>query len=175
MTINEFIEQTVARCAVRKSQDLDNIHAVLGLVTEIEELEVATDRVTILEELGDIAFYACLLLHVNGEKVYEFSGMYNFTTGLSALRTYTANIADDLKRKVYYNKDIDFDSTVAHSASNILSVVQSLAENLGKSLSDVLEINTAKLATRYKNGFIELHANERDLNAERVTLTNAAE
>ena len=84
MKLNDYVKWTGNTCAKLESKLMDNIHMILGMATEIGELQdifkkhIAykknIDWINIEEEIGDIFFYAasfCRINNLNLEKIIE--------------------------------------------------------------------------------------------------------
>ena len=84
MKLNKYVEWTGNTCASLDSKLMDDLHMLLGLATEIGELQdvykkhiaygTSLDVVNIKEEVGDIMFYVasfCRMNHFDLEKILE--------------------------------------------------------------------------------------------------------
>jgi NTP pyrophosphatase (non-canonical NTP hydrolase) len=75
MKIQEYVEITQNTCAKLETKQLDDIHMILGMVTEIGELadvfkknmayKKEIDWINVQEELGDIIFYIASFCRIN--------------------------------------------------------------------------------------------------------------
>lgn len=155
------------------------LHAVIGLATEIEELLANysgnLDNINVLEELGDVEWYRSILWREYPElSKYGSEGFEKISDPFKSvldLNTIILKLQDLVKKKIYYNKDID---------ENILvSLCLEMKENIGSyasyyniNLQDVWDINIAKLKARYGEKFTSDRAINRDLGVERTILEN---
>lgn len=84
MNLDEYTEWTGITCANLKNNQLDNIHMLFGMTTEIGELvdvfkkelayEKEIDWVNVQEEIGDIMFYIasfCRMNHLDLETIID--------------------------------------------------------------------------------------------------------
>lgn len=161
------------------------LHAVIGSLTEIEEIlqnfdgeSLITDadkQGSIAEETADIFWYISILyreLNLQDENL-------SFTTDVpkSPLITLTNLISvllkmlDSLKKKIYYNKEIDMSSFKDMSYQSHYLLV--LFCNYYKTdIGLILDKNIAKLKARYGDKFSTERAINRDLENERKILEN---
>lgn len=73
--VNGYVEWTGNSCASLESKQLDNIHMLLGMSTEIGELQdvfkkniaygTKIDWINVREEIGDIMFYVASFCRIN--------------------------------------------------------------------------------------------------------------
>lgn len=76
MKLNEYVEWTKNTCVTLESKDMDNVHMLLGMSTEIGELQdifkkhyaynKEMDWVNAKEEIGDLMFYISSFCRMNG-------------------------------------------------------------------------------------------------------------
>ena len=81
MKLNDYVKWTGNTCAKLESRLMDNIHMLLGLTTEIGELQdifkkhiaykKEIDWVNVKEEIGDIFFYAASFCNINNFDLEE--------------------------------------------------------------------------------------------------------
>ena len=184
--ITEYINSMKPLVKPLGSRTLDSIHMVSGAITELFiELGDAVEKeddVNVIEELGDAFFYLSQLavIHnavdsfINGFVSLEIIPVTNdetVTYGMKALLEFT----DINKGCLVYNREYD------------QSVTDGLIYNLGREYAimlqeefgdkdyvttkAVLKKNYEKLhKVRYKNGYSDDSANNRDLDAERKAL-----
>lgn len=84
MQIKEYAEYTSRTCANLGTPLLDNLHMLLGMSTEIGEIEdvfkkhIAYDKeidwVNVQEEIGDLMFYVASFCRMNGFDLEEIMG-----------------------------------------------------------------------------------------------------
>jgi len=174
-----FRNDIVDRLVRKFPTDIENTnHMVLGLFDEIGELDEAfastdgLDRINIMEEHGDLIFYAIgysILRQIPVEiresnKTYTLRNILRTSSKLSCLS----------KKKLAYDKDYDREKEVA--------LLQTLFDQLfnfydmGVHFDAVDAMNRVynKLNVRYKDGFTTEAANNRNLEAERVALETSS-
>lgn len=79
--------------------------------------------------------------------------------------------ADALKKSIFYGKVKDRTNLIEELGDLIYYIVVA-ADALDSNLAEVLKVNEEKLKARYKNGFSEEAATNRDLKKERSVLEN---
>lgn len=94
------------------------------------------------------------------------------THAVFGLLTESGELADTLKRHIYYGQPLDR-VNVEEELGDIMWYVALACNALGLSLDEVLQANTAKLRARFPDQFTERHAKEenRDREAESRALT----
>lgn len=157
---------------------LNLAHAALGLSSELVELAHVDSKENLLEELGDITWYAALASkHVffftpQAEPNIDAADLDDVCKGPDALQQLAhrvSEIANIAKRHVFYNTPIDDNVRydLARLTWQIFIGVAVIADGmLGKTLDQVLDANIAKLSARYPVGFTADKATNRDLAAE---------
>ena len=85
------------------------------------------------------------------------------------LCTESGEIQDELKKHIFYDKPLD-ELNLKEELGDILWYVALMARHLEVSLSALMEMNIAKLRTRYGDKFSTDAATTRDIEAERRTL-----
>lgn len=147
----------------------EELHAAIGIVTEVAELTAADNKVNLVEEIGDILWYVAIL-----SKYAQLKGMQNYK---SQKPLYSANhalmevtqaafeILDTYKKATFYNKEIYYSDIKSH-VSSILTNISVICKENDTSIEDVMKINIAKLNERYSLGFSESEANYRDIGKE---------
>lgn len=175
-------------------------HAALGIASETAKLldwlaanhaaqqsegAAVVDRANLLEELGDILWYAALgsdaigieladLVEVGRQQDFNlpWPGGSLLDTAQAAIRWLNraaGELADFVKRTIFYGQQID-PAKAGSSLAYVLTAVRHLAEAAGSSIEEVAAINIAKLRRRYPNTFNSNDAVNRDLAAERSVL-----
>ena len=81
MKLNDYVKWTKNTCAKLDSTLMDNLHMIMGLATEIGELQdifkkhiaykKEIDFVSVEEEIGDIFFYAASFCRINNFDLEE--------------------------------------------------------------------------------------------------------
>lgn len=131
------------------------LHMAVGLAGEAGELAEAKSRENTLEELGDGFFYLEGLLQGTGRTVEELKPVtpYAFVDHrdlLLAVTVESANILDDVKRYVIYNKSLDEKSLNKH-VDTLLGLLYGVAAVYGFSDEEIHADNLRKLGSRYKS------------------------
>lgn len=85
--------------------------------------------------------------------------------GTLGLITESGEIADALKRWIYYGQDLD-ETNVKEEIGDCLWYLALICNTLGFDLEDVMESNIAKLKTRYPNKYNDYDAAEENRNRE---------
>ena len=163
---------------------LDSIHMVLGMNSEIYELEegiVNGDEINVAEELTDIAWYACNYANVRGiilNKTLHSKGTEDTIDGMSLemnkclVATYISELQDYDKKELAYNKleTIEIKNSRAELINNIVYVLNACYHQAGIDAEKAMQNNIDKLRARFPDKFDEARANTRDLAAERKEL-----
>lgn len=152
------------------------LHAVMGILTELDELLENYDRgfdsVNVLEEIGDVIWYFAILGREFGidfpnleikEKAKEPQKI------IINLIKNSCKLLDILKKKIYYNKPISEEVFV--SLTRIISL--NIADYMNYYDIDVeksFEVNINKLKARYGEKFSSENAINRNLEVERQIL-----
>jgi NTP pyrophosphatase (non-canonical NTP hydrolase) len=158
------------------------LHAVIGVLTEVEELldnhishndkEVNLDPVNILEESGDVLWYLAIIGRMYDIKPTDLSIVSQVGTPMNiilAVIKETCKMLDMLKKKLYYNKSID-EQAFASSAKLVVIFIQDYMSHFNINIEDSFDININKLKARYGEKFSSERAINRDLETERVIL-----
>lgn len=143
------------------------LHGVLGLVTELAELEQSSDPLNFAEEVGDLWWYVALLadcygLHDQMECVIVSDIPRD--AAMQALRTNVGELANVYKARFFYGREINWCAAREYFGAIVLSLTAICPP------SDCWSANAAKLITRYGDKFSEHRANNRNLDAEAQAL-----
>jgi NTP pyrophosphatase (non-canonical NTP hydrolase) len=177
--VNDYIQQ-----AMRTNSDTvgtynvhpDLIHGALGLADELIELRQAMakcDRVNALEEASDICWFTALIASRIGRDQFEHPDHIDGYDPIENLEYFIGEVVSIIKRSYAYGKQLDTEQLEMHLLC-IIDSVSVLAEQLGSSLTDVLELNIKKLSSRYPDRFTPELANNRDTDREREVLEQSA-
>jgi NTP pyrophosphatase (non-canonical NTP hydrolase) len=176
----ELSEKTLSlQFNAEDQKDQKILHAVIGILTEIEELldnytTETPDFTNILEEIGDVQWYLSILgreFELDYPQVIIKEKNSNPEKLVLKMIKNTCKILDFLKKKIYYNKPID---------ENLFKTITTL---IMLDLSDYMncydidaekcfDVNIAKLKARYGDKFSSERAINRDLQTERNILEN---
>lgn len=174
----ELSEKTLSQEFHCGSKVENLLHGVIGILTEIEEIldnysgEKELDPINLLEEVGDITWYLAII-----------SREFNIELPTLVFKTKNDNpekiiiftikeclkLLDMLKKKIYYNKNIDdikFVNITKIIIFNILDYMNYYDIDIHKSF----DINIDKLKARYGDKFTSEMAINRNLDAERQIL-----
>jgi len=176
----------IVRRVSRVHPTLRLVHAQMGLATELGEYVEAINRgadqidwANVIEELGDICWYAALACHALG--IVDLA--IPMTVSLLPLRLAGPSlhamagemavaigaVADAVKRHVIYGADLDI-AAIVPELGKLFWAAETAARACHATLGDVLARNLAKLRTRYPEGFAEDRALARDIPAEQAAL-----
>lgn len=81
LTLNDYVNWTANTCASLATKDVDVVHMIFGMMTEVGELtdifkkSIAygkeVDEVNVKEEIGDLMFYIASFCRINGYNLEE--------------------------------------------------------------------------------------------------------
>lgn len=131
-------------------------HMLTGVLEEILELGEAIknqDPENFKEEAGDVAFFLIGVLQDYGVSVGNIKVGERDEQALLSLAT-------QIKRNIYYNKDIDL-PLLEKQGQSILADLAQWAELAGTSLHELLQANQDKLNKRYAGKYSDKQAQER--------------
>jgi NTP pyrophosphatase (non-canonical NTP hydrolase) len=162
------------------------LHAVIGSLTEVEEiLDNYSDGVlitdinkqgSVAEESADIFWYLSILfrelnisrLDLERNSIEKIDTKNPFNTLISFTKL-SLKFLDLLKKKIYYNKDININEMVDISSKMYL-ILSEFCNQYNTKIDDILDKNIAKLKARYGEKFSSERAINRDLETERNIL-----
>jgi hypothetical protein len=169
-----------------RSGDLskDFTHAILGVVTEINEYLTAIDEVNGLEELGDLEFYLEALGQVVADArsaaadgsviALDLTPLYTQARLVSfeaVIANESATLLDQAKRWVGYGKQPTDLQAVLNQAVSLVVFANLGGKYPNMDHDRIRKVNMAKLLKRYPGGeFDAYRAIVRDVEAERVVL-----
>ena len=159
------------------------LHSVIGCLTEVEEIldnytngELITENVnkqgSISEEAADVFWYISILFRELNIEEYSLDSNEMEQNPFETLLLFTKEslkFLDLLKKKIYYNKDIDKQVMVDHS-KKMFSLLCHFCELYNTDIDSILEKNIMKLKARYGDKFSSEKAINRDLETERQIL-----
>jgi NTP pyrophosphatase (non-canonical NTP hydrolase) len=157
------------------------LHAIIGSLTEVEEIldNYSEDKLltevdkqgSIGEEVADVAWYISILFReLNIKDVSTEFDMSEkpFSILMSFLKT-SLKFLDLLKKKIYYNKDIDT-SLMIDLSKKMYQLILNYCKVYNVDFESILEKNIAKLKARYGDKFSSEKAINRDLEMEKIIL-----
>ncbi len=168
-------EKTLSTQFHCEKQDELLLHAVVGVLTELEELtDWNGDEVNKKEEVADSFWYVGIL-----DRVLELNLEIPKTTGTKVqitnekliidLYKISSKLLDPIKKKLYYNKPIDL-LTFSDLSRKLFNTLCLFCEINDIETELILDTNIAKLKARYGEKFSSDRAINRDLTTERLIL-----
>jgi hypothetical protein len=172
----ELSEKTLSQEFFVTKRDELLLHAVMGIITELEELsEWNGDDVNQKEEVADVLWYMAILdrelglnLNIDCEGT-DITGSFLNEAIIYDCYKQSSLLLDFLKKKLYYNKEINIDefSSITHKLHDKIKFFSKMNEI---NLPDILNTNITKLKARYGDKFSSEKAINRDLKTERNIL-----
>jgi len=178
MNWNEYkslSEKTLSTQFHCEKQDELLLHAVVGVITELEELtDWNGDEVNKKEEVADSFWYVGIL-----DRVLELNLEIPKTSGIKVqitnekliidLYKISSKLLDPIKKKLYYNKPIDL-SAFSDLSKKLFNTLCLFCEINNIEIESILDTNIAKLKARYGEKFSSDRAINRNLEKERTIL-----
>lgn len=173
----EYSPNTIANLVGR---GVNEIHMVVGIVSELNELEDAiekVDKVNIGEEVADCFWYISNLCDMRGilfshllqnEEIVAAEEVSDSTI-ISSLYYYSSKLQDIFKKYLVYGKEPDA-TEVYDLCFFLANALNKLMLNHELDLDEYLDRNIKKLMKRFPDKFSETAAVNRDLKAERAIL-----
>jgi len=152
-------------------KELDELHCVIGIVTEIDELKLAQklkDTVNVIEEIGDAYWYIANLERIRGIKL-EYLQTRIGTQSIHNLNTQAVELLDLYKKKVFY-KSTKHEDAIDKKIQDVKSFLHDVCNAYAIDPSECMSININKLKVRYPEKFTTENALNRDLDSERKEL-----
>ena len=150
------------------------LHAVMGVITELEELIDWNDEVNKKEEVADCFWYLAIIdreldLNMDLNSNFPIENM-DYNQLFLLLYRKSSLLLDMLKKRFFYNKEIN---TVAFSnlSLELFSILISFCNKNNIDFEAILDTNIAKLKARYGDKFTSERAINRDLETERNILS----
>lgn len=176
MTLKEYQIAVQRTMTYLGTEQLDILHMIVGLNSEINELLDAKDAINLSEELSDINFYLtnyCNLTGIDISEHFVFSGasLYNVENNDSIieLTCQISKLTNLEKRELAYKKKVD-DGGRLEQVINIYKVLNDCFVDYSLDPNDSMQKNIDKLKARYPEKFTEEKALNRDLELERNIL-----
>jgi len=192
MKWNEYLplaEKTLStqfNCSEESNQKL--LHSCIGSLTEIQEILenyengiLITDsnkQGSVAEESADIFWYLSILFRELNIQIIEkeehsfILDEFNVNRPFDLLLEFikeNLKLLDILKKKIYYNKDMNIE-VVKKLSINMFYLLNYYCEKNNTNVSDILDKNINKLKARYGEKFSSERAINRDLETEREIL-----
>lgn len=160
------------------SRDERLLHAVMGILTEIEELldnhstaPNSEDEVNRREEIVDALWYCAIIareFNVDFSQSTSVSPSDSMSTIIDIIKN-SCKLLDILKKKIYYNKPV-VDDNFKTIFEKVLSSISDYANYYSINLEENFDKNIAKLKARYGDKFSSERAINRDTDSERKIL-----
>ena len=136
---------------------LSRMHGVIGLITELNEIQAADDEQNFIEELGDYYFYLTLLKHHSGFDEHNIGISSDLTIYDWESTRYAAGELLDLtaKREVIYARELNAEQvTQFHEhLQTVNGYFFFVLHNIGMTEDEIQAHNMAKLDKRYAAGY----------------------
>ena len=154
---------------------IQELHMVMGLVTEMQELMLAVLKpdgeeriVNIGEELADCFWYLAGLERLFG---YDISNVQPHLAVHTPMNLVTDLLVDSIELLDYYKKEFFYNKPLAiaklvSKMNHIAANLETLAIDFGHNTSVLKAKNINKLLVRYPEKFTELNAQVRDTDKE---------
>ena len=133
MDLNEYAQWTGKTCANLGTSQLDDIHMLFGMATEVGELmdaykknlayKASLDMVNVEEELGDICFYLasfCRMNNLDLNKILERNVEKLESRYPEKFTEYHANNRDLKREREILEKDIDLNKKWTSPLSGVM-------------------------------------------------------
>ena len=180
MNWNEYLvmsEKTMSTEFHCDSKDERLLHAVIGVLTEVEELldnhiGEEQDITNMLEEAGDITWYLAI---IGREMNLDYPQLVVKTKNDNPMKLVlkivknTCKLLDMMKKKLYYNKPID-DNLFKTITTLVMLDVSDYMNTYDIDIEKSFDVNIDKLKARYGDKFSSEKAINRDLETERNIL-----
>jgi len=171
MNFKEYLEQSEKTISNQFNIDTEReqkvLHAIIGMLTEVEEIMDSKDIVNLKEEISDIFWYSAIIY-----REYEIDFTYEYVkTEKNIIEFLKRNITllDMFKKKIFYNKEIDSVKFVSLFKETMNYIISLCADN-NFDIEEIFELNIQKLKKRYGNKFSSESAINRDLEGERKVM-----
>jgi NTP pyrophosphatase (non-canonical NTP hydrolase) len=179
MTWNEYLtlsEKTLSTEFHHDEQTRNLLHAVTGVLTEIDELldnNVGDeDIVNVEEEVGDLLWYCAIIgreLQIDYRQLIVSKKFLDPQESILKITKLSLKLLDPLKKKLFYNKPIDFENFKT-IASLLMLHISDYVNFYDINIEQCFDKNIAKLKARYGDKFSSEMAINRDLQTERNIL-----
>jgi hypothetical protein len=170
----ELSEKTLSTEFHCGKQTENLLHGVVGVLTELEELIGWNDDVNKKEEVADIFWYIALLdreldLRLTLSKIEtDIFQLKQDVIIIQSIKT-SCLLLDSLKKKLYYNKQIDIESFSKLTKELFESMCLFCLLN-DIDIPKILDTNIDKLKARYGEKFSSEKAINRNIKLERTIL-----
>lgn len=179
MNLLDYQRETQRTCPDLGNEKLNIAHMIMGMVSEITELNEAinkNDIINIGEEISDVMWYLsnyCTYYNISLEKLSILSKKYVFIgDGNDKFKELTLDISkltDIEKKYIAYNKEVNPERRIDF-VTNAFFTISQLYKHFILDMQKCLENNINKLKVRFPEKFTEENAIDRDLEKERIAL-----
>ena len=177
MEFKQFKEKYKRTCASLGDEKLDLSHMIIGMVSEIVELDDSLkirDTVNTEEEVADIYWYLMNYisfrnLDINLEQTEISKYRFDSWRLVIKLSIEISKLSDLTKKYIAYGRPID-ELEEQELILEIDSYLQAILLRKGLDLGNILQNNIDKLKIRFPEKFNENEANNRNLTKERKEL-----
>lgn len=178
MDIREFQTKSKRTCPTLDSLNINLAHMVLGINSEIVELEDAIsvrDYVNVGEEVADLLWYVgnyCTFKGLAIPHPLENIEVRGAKIMIADLYYSTSELQDMVKKFLAYGKKINSSLEILY-LQDIVDLACSFVKKYNLDLEVILQNNVDKLLVRFPTGFSTEKAINRDLGSERKELEKA--
>jgi len=153
------------------------LHAVMGILTELEELIINHDEeydaANVLEEVGDITWYLAIIgreynIDWDPNEPSQFVTTSKSDSIMNMIKS-GLRMLDVLKKKIYYNREID-DKYIIDETKLLMRYLVFYMGDTNTTFNSCFSVNISKLKARYGDKFTSDRAINRDLTTERNIL-----
>lgn len=169
MNFEQYIPLAVSTESVKPFQGLHGhrvsrlMHASLGIITELNELEEHTNSTNLIEEIGDVMWYLAVICHAFSIRPRPIPSNRDLANSAAAC------LCDISKRAYFYGIGVP-DEKLPQILTYVESIMGHLERISGNRLDQAMTTNIAKLRKRYPDKFSEERAVNRDLRVEQAAL-----
>ena len=157
MNWNEYLElseKTLSTEFHHDEQTRNLLHAVMGILTEVDELlenKIGDeDHVNIQEEIGDVLWYCAIIgreLQIDYRQLIVSKKMLDPQESILKITKLALKLLDPLKKKLFYNKQIDIENFKVNS-SLLMLYISDYVCFYDINIEECFEKNIAKLKAR---------------------------
>lgn len=174
MTYNQYQQLAYRTCAQMKDIKMDLAHMVLGLGSELHEVQDADTPIATSDELNDIRWYIANYCNFRGLSYEDISTNLVIGVrgnGIDLLINSVSKLQDMVKKYIAYNKEIDKNKEL-QCLIDIESALCRLSDFYLLNIEQGMINNIDKLRTRFPEKFSEELAINKDTDAEYLMLRN---
>lgn len=172
MRCHEYQKLALRTLPAKESATLDHrqiqlVHAIFGISGEIGEIiQDLEDRANVIQEVGDILWYVAIALDAIDFDFEDLEYTVDVSHTYDDLTIQTSIAVDIVKRHIFYKSEFNFEKFLL-AIGGIMSALYGIAEEYRFNLEKAMELNIAKLKSRYPEKFLESLALTRDVAKEK--------